>query len=300
MSDNAISILLVEDNPGDARLLRELLAEVHTQYFTVKVVQRLREAKCCLVDDRFDIILLDLSLPDSIGFDTFHHLHQQAADTPIIVLTGMNDETLALKAVQSGAQDYLIKGEVSHQLLARAIRYGIERHRMQRMLHSMSLLDNLTGLYNHRGFYTLAEQQMKIAQRTHREIALLFADLDGLKLINDSGGHQQGDLVLAKTAEILKHTFRYSDIVARLGGDEFAVLVIDAPWKNVQTILLRLQHNIDAYNLENGSQYPLSLSYGMAHVPSQEPITLTELITRADVLMYEQKRGKRHHARIGD
>ena len=129
MSDERMQILLVEDNPDDAEILRETLAESGTSGFQLTHVKRLGEARQCLSGGRFDIALLDLSLPDSQGFETFCDLQGECAEVPIIVLTGLDDEALALEAVQAGAQDYLVKGEEDSRLLVRAMRYAIERKR---------------------------------------------------------------------------------------------------------------------------------------------------------------------------
>jgi signal transduction histidine kinase len=130
MNPGPIKILLVEDNPSDARLLREVLQEMDSAEFEMIHVERLSEALDCLARKRFDVILSDLSLPDTYGLETLIQLHEQAPGIPIIVLTGNDDETLGLKAVQTGAQDYLTKGKVDCSLLVRTIRYAIERHRM--------------------------------------------------------------------------------------------------------------------------------------------------------------------------
>jgi two-component system, cell cycle sensor histidine kinase and response regulator CckA len=133
-ADPAIAVLLVEDNAGDARLLQEFLSEVASAHFELIQADCLDEAIACLAKNRFDIVLLDLSLPDSQGLDTFLALHRRAPGLPIIVLTGLDDETLAMRAMHEGAQDYLIKGQVDGNLLGRSIRYAIERQRAEEAL----------------------------------------------------------------------------------------------------------------------------------------------------------------------
>lgn len=129
-----IKILLVEDNPGDVRLLQEFLWDVTTAQFQLTPVERLEQTLKLLNQESFDVILLDLSLPDSQGLETFITLHHQAPAIPIIVLTGLDDENLALRAMQQGAQDYLVKGQVSGDLLVRCMRYAIERQRIEEAL----------------------------------------------------------------------------------------------------------------------------------------------------------------------
>jgi PAS domain S-box-containing protein len=148
-----IQILLVEDNPGDVRFLDELLREVTTAQFELRQVERLSDALQSLSGDRFDVILLDLSLPDSQGLDTFTRLYHQAVPAiPIIVLTGLADETVAISAMQAGAQDYLVKGQVSGDLLGRAIRYAIERKQTEEKIREQAaLLDIATDAILVRG-----------------------------------------------------------------------------------------------------------------------------------------------------
>ncbi|MBL1201386.1 MAG: hybrid sensor histidine kinase/response regulator [Nostoc sp. ZfuVER08] len=134
MAGKNIKVLLVEDNPGDVFLLQEFLKEVNTVIVDLMPVERLSEALKYLETEIFDVILLDLSLPDSQGLETFVTAHQQAKATPIIVLTGINDETLATRAMQEGAQDYLVKGQVTGDLLVRSMRYAIERQRADNAL----------------------------------------------------------------------------------------------------------------------------------------------------------------------
>ncbi len=132
--ENTIKVLLIEDNPGDVLLLQELFKEVTTVVVELMPVERLYEAVNYLTNEIFDVILLDLSLPDSQGLETFVIAHNQAKATPIIVLTGINDETLATSAMQQGAQDYLVKGQVTGDLLVRSMRYAIERQRADNAL----------------------------------------------------------------------------------------------------------------------------------------------------------------------
>jgi two-component system cell cycle sensor histidine kinase/response regulator CckA len=127
MKDEPIKILLIEDNPGDARLLEEMLSDGESGSFTLLWADRLSKGLEQLKAEAIDLVLLDLSLPDSQGLDTFTCVHAQKPQMPVIVLSGLSDETVSIRAVREGAQDYLIKGQVNSNLLTRAIRYAIER-----------------------------------------------------------------------------------------------------------------------------------------------------------------------------
>ncbi len=167
--------------------------------------------------------------------------------------------------------------------------------RLQEELRALSLEDELTGLYNRRGFLTLGRQQLKTAQRMGRRMYLYFMDLDGLKVINDQLGHAQGDQAIREAAMVLKATFRESDIMARLGGDEFAVLAMESGPECNRVILRRLEENLRAWNQDTKRPYRLDLSMGSATFDPQAPRTLEDLLAEADAEMYRHKR--RHRTR---
>jgi diguanylate cyclase (GGDEF)-like protein len=284
-----IRVLLVEDNPGDVRLIREALNEVRHAHIRLEHADCLQAAQNILAAQEFDLILLDLSLPDSSGLATVEKAGDAAPDTPIVILTGLDDVNTGIQAVRAGAQDYLVKGEVTGHLLVRAIRYAIERQRMQAALRILSLIDELTGLYNRRGFMTLAEHQMRLSRRKQSAFYLIFADLDGMKIINDTYGHKEGDQALIQTAHLLKETFRGSDIIARMGGDEFAIFAIEPAASSAEQIARRFQDNIAAFNAKQAKPYNLSVSVGVVECPHDSPLTLDQLLEQADTLMYRNK-----------
>ncbi|MBF0591132.1 MAG: diguanylate cyclase [Nitrospirae bacterium] len=164
---------------------------------------------------------------------------------------------------------------------------------LKEKLHTQSIMDELTGLYNRRGFYTLAAQQIRLANRYQRSMLLFFLDMDGMKIINDTHGHKAGDRALVETARILRETFRDSDIIGRTGGDEFIVLVSDMDIVDESVIRARLQDNTDAFNAKNDSPLDLSISVGVINYSYDNPMELDELIAKADHLMYAEKSKKR-------
>jgi diguanylate cyclase (GGDEF)-like protein/PAS domain S-box-containing protein len=175
---------------------------------------------------------------------------------------------------------------IGFQAIARDI---TERKHAIEELESLSLTDDLTGLYNRRGFLALAEQELKHASRANERFALVFADLDGLKQINDSFGHHEGSRAIIKAAEILRQTFRTSDILARLGGDEFTVLALAASDDNSETIKARLQDNVRRFNIRHELPYELSVSVGIVLLDPHSQISIEDLIRKADAAMYEHK-----------
>lgn len=285
-------VLLVEDCATDAQLLRLLLSS--DPKLTVTTATTLARGKDCLGQKPFDLVLLDLSLPDAKGIEAIHQMHCAARNVPIIALSTRDDEDLGVRALREGAQDYLVKCETDRSLLMRVIRYALERHRLVAQLQSMALMDTLTGLYNRRGFVTIAEEQLKLARRSGYSLALAFVDLDGMKRINDKRGHECGDQALVSTAEILRSTFRASDIIARLGGDEFIVLAIGARASAAGRVRKRLNDAAAVHN-SKPSAVPVAFSVGFAHY---DPLTATNtsiegLMIEADQAMYAEKQQRR-------
>lgn len=288
-------VLLVEDNPGDARLVRESLNDGLPGQFVVQVAESLKQALETLRSavDEADVVLLDLSLPDSQGLETYRAVHAQNPAVPILVLSGLNDESIALKAVNEGAQDFLRKAQVDGELLPRAIRYAIERHRMLEQVRQLAIADQLTGLPNRRGFMLLAEYQRSLAERKGTSLCLIFLDIDRFKRINDQFGHDEGDKALRELAGLLLRTFRRSDVVARLGGDEFIILMADTNSDGLRTVLDRVEKNVAAFNLEARFPWQLSISVGVARSDPAAPTTLEVLMASADQAMYRAKEASR-------
>jgi two-component system cell cycle response regulator len=288
-------VLLVEDNPGDARLVREALNDGAPDEFMVQVADSLQRALESLGPsaEPVDVVLLDLSLPDSQGLETYRAVHTRDPAVPVLVLSGLNDEGVALKAVNEGAQDFLRKSKVDSELLPRAIRYAIERHGMLEQVRQLAVADELTGLMNRRGFLLLAEHQRSLADRKGNSLSLVFVDVDRFKNINDKFGHEEGDRALKELAGLLLRTFRRSDVVARIGGDEFIVLMADISQEGVQIVLDRVQKNIAAFNQDKGCPWRLSISIGMALYDSAHPVTLESLMALADQSMYQAKEHSR-------
>jgi len=282
-------VLLIEDDPYDAELTMSVLGEIRSFRCMAERAETLSGGLERLSRGGIDLVLLDLGLPDSLGLATFELAYVQYPDIPIIILSGLADEEMAIKTVQEGAQDYLVKGNFDGNLLARAIRYAIERHRIKAELKSLSLTDELTGLYNRRGFLTLARQQIKIAHRLKKRLLLIYTDMDNLKWINDTLGHKEGDRALKEMAEIMSNTFRASDLVARMGGDEFAVLGLEEAEADFSKIRMRLQEKTSLSGKDPARPFRLSFSMGFVQYDPEKPEGIDDLLARADKLMYVEK-----------
>lgn len=292
MVEGKIHVLLVEDNPGDARLVEEMLKEGGgAGDFAVKHVESLRDGLRALSQGCGDqVILLDLGLPDETGLQTLRRIMPLAEDASVVVITGLHNETLGSAALQEGALDYLIKGQINGPQLRRILHYAVERHHMQMELRSLALRDDLTGLHNRRGFLLLAEQQMKVSRRNHSSCLLLFFDLDGLKNINDTLGHAAGTNAIVEAAAVLRSSFRQCDILARLGGDEFVVLAVGTSDSSEAALRAHLKQKFEAVNLQPKRTYPLSFSIGIVPCGANNQSTVEDLLAKADALMYRDKK----------
>jgi two-component system cell cycle response regulator len=285
-----IRVLLVEDNPADARWVREMLREDPRQEFSVLHATTVAAAVDKLsgaVD--IDAVLLDLTLPDETGMNTLRRILASTQTAVIVVMTGHGDEQVGLTAMQTGAQDYLVKGQVDGRTLRRALRFALER---QTVLQRLSHRDDLTGLHNRRGFLIQADQLTRSALRHEASLLLLFLDLDQLKVINDTFGHAEGNRALLEAADVLRRCFRQSDLLARFGGDEFAALAMTGGDADETLIRARLQGALDAVNVQPDRDYPLAFSVGLLTCAPAEATPIESMLERADQLMYREKRRK--------
>jgi two-component system cell cycle response regulator len=290
MNGMATRILLV-GKATDACKLRGILGTEDSNQFHIAHVVDLHLAAERLSSDPADVLILDLGSKQEDGRASVLAARAAAPDTPMVILAESEDETLAVEALRLGVQDFLAKGCQDRSVLVRSLRYAIERHRLQKNLQNLSLIDDLTGLYNRRGFLALAEQHLRMIQRKGAAL-LIYMDLDDLKLINDSYGHLEGNRALIVTANVLRTCFRQSDILARLGGDEFCVLMTDAGEDSAQQVRKRLQQRTDFINALSSWRFRLSLSIGIADVPAVHQPSLDQLLRVADRDMYEEKKTK--------
>ncbi len=290
-----LRILLIEDNRGDALLLEETLHETGIA-FALHRCERLQEGIDAAQLQPHDVVLLDLSLPDSAGTATVARAGKAFWKTPLVVLTSLDDDQMGLKSLQFGAQDYLVKSQVTAPLLLRSLRYAKERHRERERLRQASLIDELTGLYNRRGFVNVAREELALASEEKRPALLIFADLDGLKPINDNHGHAAGDWAIGKAADALKLAFTSQDVVGRIGGDEFVALTFEAEPNAEERLRSVIDAAMEKFNQESGKPYRLGISLGFHRpepcAPGTEP-NLDHLLGLADEALYEAKRARK-------
>lgn len=289
-----VRVLLVEDDEDDYLLTRELLAEGFGGRLRLDWAQTYAIGLELLATAQHDVALLDYNLGTEKGIDLLREAAERGCRVPIIMLTGQDDRAIDLKAMRAGAADYLVKGRVTSDMLERAIRYARERHRLLEEIRSLSLIDDLTGLSNRRGFFAAAGQRLQLLERRGGRCTLVVADLDGLKQANDTLGHDAGDRMLVDAARVLKATFRRTDLVARFGGDEFVVLADDVSVDDAERLLELLQLRAQVRNEDVGTGVPhLSISAGAVSFEATRAVGLNELIAEADTRMLSSKRQRR-------
>ncbi|MDQ1729606.1 MAG: hypothetical protein QOD33_1731 [Pyrinomonadaceae bacterium] len=307
-----MKILVAEDDPVSSRLLAVILKKWGHEVVTTN---NGNEAWSLLQQDGAPpLAILDWLMPGLEGPEVCRRVrrNRKTSATYLILLTSLRDKEQMVAGIEAGADDYLAKPfnhnelRVRLQAAARIVELQAslaqrvtqleaavaERRRAEEALRNLSLTDDLTGLYNHRGFFTLAEHCLRMTRRSRQSSLLIYTDLDGLKQNNDSFGHAEGSLALVKAAEILRQTFRDSDIVARLGGDEFAVLSLNVLRSEQDKILRRLDDKVLSANETHEHAYLLSLSVGAVWIAQDDIRDIPELIEQADKLMYLQKRSK--------
>ena len=284
-----INILVVEDNPADRRLVAERLSGPREERFHLIYAERISEALQILSQNKISVVLLDLQLPDCRELESLTKIHTAANGIPIVVLSEIEDETLALKALQLGAQDFLVKWHTNGHLLVRAVQYALERKQAEEYLYYLAHHDALTGLPNRKLFYDYLKQSLAMARRHNRLLAVMFMDLGGFKKINDSLGHHCGDLLLKMVGQRLAGCVREADCVARIGGDEFIFAFTDINQPEDATAVANkiLEIFTRPFDVDGHTLYARA-SVGISIYPS-DGRDMESLIKNADLAMYRAK-----------
>jgi two-component system cell cycle response regulator len=288
-----IKVLLVEDMLMIAKITEQMLKKSPSNRYSATHKARLAEAVAALKADEFDVILLDLNLPDSRELDTLARIIEVAPDVPIIVLTANNSDEVGLQAVKIGAQDFLLKGDFNYLTLDRAIVYSIERHRLQRTIRQLAVIDELTGLYNRRGFNTLNPDVIQKVKKSDLRGYLIYFDLDRFKQINDVHGHAKGDEALKEFSLTLQSVFRKDSLLSRFGGDEFVAMGVETQPGQVEQTLSSLDIVLSVRNAQAGAVFQLESSHGVTYFDKNGPHDIEELSAAADAALYQNKERRR-------
>jgi len=289
-----LSLLLVEDSAADGRLVLELIREAGVPW-QLERVERVKDAEAYIRRHHVDCVLLDLGVLDADGLDGLRRLVAVDAELPLVVLTRRDDDVMSAEALRHGAQDYLAKRDLEPVMLARAVRYAIERKATELQVLHLAHHDALTGVANR----ALLLDRLSAYLAGAQGVTLLFVDVDDLKLVNDSFGHDAGDRLLVAAARRMQEVLRPTDTVGRLGGDEFAIV---CPLLTDQRLALELATRVMqevAQPLVLGTRvYVPSVSIGVALVPAAQARTTDEVVADADLALYEAKRRGKARAEV--
>jgi diguanylate cyclase (GGDEF)-like protein len=296
-----MKLLLVEDNTSDAEFLAASLRRQRATDVQLVTVQTLQEAVNMLgqaAEPPFDVVLLDLHLPDGSGLQCVDVIQGVCDTIPIVVLSGQDDEEFAVSILNKGVQDYLVKWEGQGRTILRSIRYAIERKRSELRMNYLAQFDALTGIPNRHSFSEQLNRATARARREGRKVTLLYMDLDEFKFVNDTLGHDAGDSLLKEVADRLRRSVRAGDVVARLGGDEFAIMIegLSGPLE-VEAVAEGLIKVLgEPYHIA-GRQLAVTASLGITMFPSDNSDPQM-LLKNADIAMYQAKEGGRNTFRF--
>jgi len=283
-----IKVLLIEDNKDDIQAITSFLEQSKRLNAEIKTVDSIKKANTVMFYDKMDIILIDINVQGMKFEEVVESIDKNNLTIPHIVITDERDEDLGIEAVKKGAQDYLVRSELSERILRRALIYSLERHEILESLYRTTIVDELTGLYNRRGLYTLGNQQIELAKRHSDDIFIFFLDLDGMKAINDTLGHDFGDKALVDTSKIMHKSFRTTDILSRVGGDEFVIVAVKAQFEFIPIIIQRIKDFVKDQN-SSEEKFEISISIGVSKVDLDAESPLDEAIRDADKKMYDSK-----------
>jgi diguanylate cyclase (GGDEF)-like protein len=295
--EGAVRLLLLEDSKTDALLLQHALEAIGG--YEVTHVTRLSEAVGLLHESAFDTVITDLTLPDARGLGAVLRLRDCAPDSTLLVCSSVGDEAMALRVIELGAQDFIVKGVPDAEGLGRAIRFARVHRQAERRLAHLAHADPLTGLWNRAAFDERLDQELAQARRHGTRLGVMYIDLDGFKAVNDVHGHDIGDELLKQSAARIRRWVRDYDAVARLGGDEFAVLATNLPEGSFAVTAERIGRALAAPVATERGPVQVTASIGIASFPEDAEEAVL-LIKAADEAMYAAKRSGKNCVSRGE
>ncbi|MBF0117549.1 MAG: diguanylate cyclase [Desulfobacterales bacterium] len=293
--DQKLKILCVITSEEDYSTIEKHISKL--EKIELSRVKTIEDAKLIFSNTQFDIICLDFFLKDGTGLDFLCMLDKEKINIPAVVITGQGDEIIASQVIQAGAYDYLPIDRVSSESISRTIGSTLEKARLKRELReamkkmaAMTTKDELTGLYNRRYLMEALERELARAKRYENDLLFCMLDLDHFKHINDTLGHQAGDMVLAELGKMLKDSIRDSDLLCRYGGEEFAIILTNTNAQHainaVERFRERVAQNVFAFG---GTEFHVTISIGLASFRSSKPQSSDDLIGMADHALYQAK-----------
>jgi len=299
----SLSVLVVDDSPVYRKLVEQAL---EGQEYCVAFAKSGREALDVFTQTAPDIVITDWMMPDVSGVELCERIRRtELAYTYVILLTSISDKDMVVKGLAAGAYDYLTKPFDPGELNAR-IGVGRRIICLQRDIEAKNLLlqeaartDSLTGLPNRRAIEEWAERQLRGARRHGYPLWVVLADLDSFKNVNDTYGHDAGDLVLQKFSEVLRGTTRASDICGRMGGEEFVMVTTHVERKDIVPTVDRLREQFASMIFRFGtSTATVTSSFGVAGFDANGCSEFSQLLRRADAALYAAKRAGRNRIEL--
>lgn len=264
----------LEDNKASDRFISKVIVNFSRSF---------SEGISKILSDDFDIVMIDSELPDAEGFEALDAVQDTIPGLPILLLCGDGDSEFAIAAMNRGAVDFLCNDELSTGILMRTFRFAVQITNLKEEIERRAIIDELTGLYNRRGFFTLADQVMKLSGRNMKKFALIYADLEDVRNTNVDFGIEAGDAMIKKAGNFLAGMFRSSDIVSRISGDEFAVIAHDQDEESLRKLVSRVRKNIEDYNKGLGNDQAIKLNFGIKCCYPESEESLQDMLTEAEM-----------------
>ena len=297
MSTSAYNVLIVDDQPMDRHVLARQLTKASSHY-NCTLACDIEEALSLLEEQLFDICLTDFHLGNGSALDLIHKIQAMGIRMPILVVTGSGNDELGMEVIKAGADDFFPKEELSPALLSRTVQHILIRHRAIKELHQEASEDWLTATASRRHFEKVATIEVNRAFERQLPISILLVDMDNLKLINDTHGHEAGDIALKNVSSCLREELRQTDLLSRWGGDEFCILLDGTNESDAQKIAEKLRCAVQQLNIEyQNNALQTSVSIGVACYPNHRRVDVAEIFRAADRAVYKAKSDGRNCVR---
>lgn len=278
------TVLIVDDNPQNVQLLAQILQD---ENFGIIIALSGSEALQYLAKEQPDLILLDIMMPQMNGFEVCKKIKDspKIRNIPVIFLTALHELSDKLNAFENGAVDYITKPFLREEVVARVMVH-VQLRRTILKLKRMAVTDELTGLFNRRFCFDVFKRQLALANRYKRSLVIYYVDINNLKKINDTYGHDEGDNVIRRVATELRKNIRVSDFIFRLGGDEFLLLFPETDLESTNNLMNRVKTILNRQKIQD---VVVDFSFGYTEYKPGDKTTIRELIQKADNAMYENK-----------
>jgi len=292
-------VLLIDDDPLQHRLTQEHFRRFQSTRFTLECASEFDDGLRRLLSGDYAACLLDYQLGERDGISLIHEAMEAGCRTPIVILTAETADRVDIEAMNAGALDYLVKGEITPRMLERSLRYALKLGDTLDELRRLATRDQLTGLLNRREFDRILREEFDRANRFSRPLSLVMIDLDHFKRINDTHGHQSGDAVLQEAAARLESQLRSVDRLTRFGGEEFAAIMMEMTDQQSLEVARRMGEAIrsQSFPVGSGKEIQVTVSLGIAGLPGDAG-SVAELVAAADKALYAAKKAGRDRAQL--